>query len=194
MATMTAPKLNERLEQARKEAKGLREQLAFAESDLAKALEDRDYAAAEDHKKAADELRQPVLIAEAHVKALIAGAQELEAHRAAEQRATQEREQREQAGRQFEEATAREAQAMDEMNQHLAQLREAYVALRQIVSEAIAAQQRAGQARLDSHHAGIGAGIWAQDMPQPALPNHASVLIDYSPVLLQIMQNPQLPS
>jgi len=191
---MAALTLNDRLGEARKEAAELREQLAHAESDLTAALEDQDYPAAERHKKTADELRQPVLIAEAHVKALIAGVQELEAHRQAEQRAAQLREQQEQARRQFEEATAREAAAMDEMDEHLAQLRAAYGALRQIVGDAIAAQQRAGQARLDAHHTGVAAGIWPQDAATPAMPNRASAYLDYSPVLLQIMRTPDLPS
>ncbi|MFF7884306.1 hypothetical protein ACH40F_29195 [Streptomyces sp. NPDC020794] len=191
---MAGPTLNERLAEAQREAAGLREQLAHAESDLAVALEDQDYAAAERLKKVADELRQPALIAGAHVAALIAGVQELEAHRAAEQRASQLREQQEQARRQFEEATAREAAAMDEMDEHLAQLRAAYGALRQIVGDAIGAQQRAGQARLDAHHTGMAAGIWAPDSAPPAMPNRATAYIDYSPVLLQIMRNPDLPS
>ncbi|MDU8998204.1 hypothetical protein [Streptomyces mirabilis] len=191
---MAGPTLNERLAEAQREATGLRAQLENAEVELANALEDQDYATAERIKKTADELRQPVLIAEAHVKALIAGVQELEAHRAAEQRASQLRDQQEQARRQFEEATAREAAAMDEMDQHLAQLKAAYAALRQIVGDAIAAQQRAGQARLDAHSTGVAAGIWAQDSARPSLPNRATAYIDYSPVLMQIMQNPDLPS
>ncbi|WP_328746405.1 hypothetical protein OHT57_12705 [Streptomyces sp. NBC_00285] len=191
---MAALTLNERLAEAKHEAEGLREQLAHAETDLAAALEDQDFAAAERHKTTAEELRQPVLIAEAHVRALAEGVQELEAHRAAEQRAAQERVQREQAQTQFEEATAREAAAMEEMDEYLAQLRAAYGALRQIVGDATAAQQRAGQARLDAHYAGIAAGIWPQDAATPAMPNRASAYLDYSPVLLQIMRTPDLPS
>ncbi|MFE2684037.1 hypothetical protein [Streptomyces mirabilis] len=190
---MAGPTLNERLAEAQREATGLREQLAHAESDLAIALEDADYVAAERHKKTADELRQPALIADAHVKALIAGVQELEAHRAAEQRAAQLRDQQEQGRRQFEEATAREAAAMDEMDQHLAQLKAAYGALRQIVEDAFGAQQRAGQARIEAHTAGINAGIWPQDAAPPAMPNRATAYVDYSPVLMQIMRT-DLPS
>ncbi|MFC9631411.1 hypothetical protein ACFTY8_19470 [Streptomyces mirabilis] len=191
---MAGPTLNERLAEAQREATGLREQLAHAESDLAVALEDQDYAAAERLKKTADELRQPTLIAGAHVAALIAGVQELEAHRVAEQRAAQERERREQGQRQLEEATAREAAAMDEMDEHLAQLRAAYGALRQIVGDAIGAQERAGQARIEAHTAGINAGIWPQDMAPPAMPNRATAYFDSTPILLQIMRTPDLPS
>lgn len=191
---MAALTLNDRLAEARKEAAGLRERLAHAESDLAIALEDQDYAAAEGLKKTADELRQPVLIAEAHVKALLEGVQELEAHRQAEQRAAQERDRREQGQRQFEEATAREAAAMDEMDENLAQLRAAYGALRQIAGDAIGAQERAGQARREAHTAGINAGIWPPDMAPPAMPNRATAYLDYSPILLQIMRTPDLPS
>ncbi|MFJ9903930.1 hypothetical protein ACIRVK_13665 [Streptomyces sp. NPDC101152] len=190
---MAAP-LQEKLAEARKEAQALRERLEGAEFELNKALEAKDYVTADRHKKAADEVREPLLVADAHVKALLAGVQELDQHRQAEQRAAQERQRREQAQRQFEEASAVEAEAMDEMDARIAEARAAYAALRQTMADAMAAQQRAGQARLEAHDWGKAAGYWAPDAARPALPNRATVLVEHNQVLSLVWRTPDLPA
>jgi hypothetical protein len=180
--------LNEALTEASRTAKELREQLAVAESDLALAIEDKRYADAEQHKAAADALRQPVLIAEAHVTALMAGQDELRRHREEEQRATQLRVAREQATVQFQAATEREADATEEVQRLMAEVPVALAALQDCMRSALDAQRRIHMARNDAHTAGIAAGVWAPDMPLPAAPNMASSRFETDPLWIAVMR------
>lgn len=189
MATLT---LNERLAEAQREATDLRTQLANAEHDLNQALEEKDYAAAERLKHKADELRQPVLIAEAHARALTEGVQELERHRAEEQRAAAERERREQADVQYHRARQAEAEAMEDVNRYLAELPAAYTALRQVMQAAIEAEQRWGNARREAHAAGVTAGHIDPGLPVPPRPNLATVKIEHHQLLAEIWRTPKL--
>jgi hypothetical protein len=100
--------LTERLDQARREAGDLRDQLAVADSELNEALERRDYAAAEGLKLAADALRQPLYISAATVTALEAAVKQLADHEAEQQRAAFERDRRDQAAAQHLQARERE--------------------------------------------------------------------------------------
>lgn len=180
--------LTSALDEAQRKARELREQLAVAESDLAVALEDQRYSDADLAKARADDLRQPVLIAEAHVQALMAGQAELQRHREDEQRATQQRIAREQATVQFQAATEREALATEEVQQLMAEVPVALTALQDTMRAALDAQHRVHQARNDAHLAGQAAGIWDPTLPLPAAPNMASSRFDGDPLWAQIMR------
>lgn len=190
---MPQPTLADKLTEAQREADALNEQLAKAQSALNAALAAEDYPEADRHKQKADALREPVLVANAHVAALTAGAQELQRQQQADQRAAQEREQREQAKGLFEDAQHREAEAEDEVGQCLAELAAAWGALHRVMDAAFAAEQRQRQARLDGWQTGVAAGVWHPEMPRPALPNRVQALIEHSPLLTQVRRTPQLP-
>lgn len=190
--TTTTPTLDQRLAEARREAEALRDRLAVADSELAEALEDRRYGDAETLKHAADELRQPLFIAEAHVKALEAAVQQLADHEAEHQRAQQARERRDQAAGMHERAREQEAEAMEDLDRALAEVPAAYRALVLIMQAAIQAERAVGQARYDGHSTGITAGLLPEGMPRPVPPNKASAKFDANPLLIQILKNPQL--
>jgi hypothetical protein len=187
--TMT---LDQRLAEARQEADTLRDQLAAADSALAEALEQRDYATAEGLKHAADQLRQPLFIAEAHVKALEAAVQQLADHEAEQQRAAQARDRRDQAAGMYERAREQEAEAMEDLDRALAEVGPMYAALAMTMQAAIQAERAVGQARYDGHSTGITAGLLPEGMPRPVPPNKASARFDANPLLVQILKNPQL--
>jgi chromosome segregation ATPase len=187
--TMT---LDQRLAEARQEADTLRDQLAAADSALAEALEQRDYATAEGLKHAADELRQPLFIAEAHVKALEAAVQQLADHEAEQQRAQQARDRRDQAAGMYERAREQEAEAMEDLDRCLAEVGPMYAALAMTLQAAIQAEQAVGQARRDAHSTGTVAGLLPEGMPMPVNPNKASARFDRVAVLVEILKNPRL--
>jgi len=187
--TMT---LNARLDQARREADALGDQLAHADSELAEALERRDYAAAEGLKHAADELRQPHFIALANVTALEAAVQQLAEHEAEQQRAAQARDRRDQAAGMYERAREQEAEAMEDLDRCLAEVGPMYAALAMTLQAAIQAEQAVGQARRDAHSTGTVAGLLPEGMPMPVNPNKASARFDRVAVLVEILKNPRL--
>jgi len=187
--TMT---LDQRLAEARQEADTLRDQLAAADSALAEALEQRDYATAEGLKHAADELRQPLFIAEAHVKALEAAVQQLADHEAEQLRAAQARDRRDQAAAMYERAREQEAEAMEDLDRCLAEVGPMYAALAMTMQAAIQAEQAVGQARRDAHSTGTVAGLLPEGMPMPVNPNKASARFDRVAVLVEILKNPRL--
>ena len=187
--TMT---LDQRLAEARQEADTLRDQLAAADSALAEALEQRDYATAEGLKHAADELRQPLFIAEAHVKALEAAVQQLADHEAEQLRAAQARDRRDQAAAMYERAREQEAEAMEDIDRCLAEVGPMYAALAMTMQAAIQAEQAVGQARRDAHSTGTVAGLLPEGMPMPVNPNKASARFDRVAVLVEILKNPRL--
>ena len=188
----TTVTLTERLAQARREADDLRDRLAVADSELAEALEDRRYGDAEGLKQAADELRQPVYIAQAHVQALEAAVEQLAAHEREQLRAAQERDRRDQAAAMYEQAREREAETMEDLDRCLAEVGPMYAALALTMQAAIQAERAVGQARRDAHSTGTVAGLLPEGMPMPVDPNKASARFDRVAVLVEILKNPRL--
>lgn len=189
----TTVSLAERLEQAQREAQALRERLSHAEHERDVAVAEQRYADAERAKAAADEAREPLLVAQAHVQALQAGIAELQRHREDEQRAQAERERREQAEVLFEQAKAREAEALDDAQRLLAEVSVTYSALVEAMNAAVEVESRIYQARLDAWDTGKTAGHIPQEMARPSRPNMASSRFEQNPVLTQILRNPRLP-
>ena len=184
--------LDERLTAARREADDLRDQLAAADSKLNEALEDRRYGDAEGLQHAADALRQPVFIAQAHVTALEAAAEQLAQHQREQQLAAQARDRRDQALGMYERAREQEAEALEDLDRALSEVPAAYRALVLCMQAAIQAEQAVGQARSDGHSTGTVAGLLPEGMPRPVPPNKASARFAASHLLTQILQNPQL--
>lgn len=175
-----------KMAEARRDARALHEQLAQAELELREALEDRRYADAETLKQRVDELRQPVLIADAHVTALDAGMAALRAQQQADQQAAADRERKAQAEGLMDIARGKEAEARDDVERLLAEIPVAYRELRRLMAEAVDAQNRAAQAMVDFHHAGIAAGHIDQGAPAPWGWNRASVWIESNPALMTV--------
>jgi chromosome segregation ATPase len=188
----TTVTLDDRLTAARREAGDLRDQLAAADSKLSQALEDRRYGDAEGLRDAADALRQPLYIAEATVTALEAAVKQLADHEAEQQRATQERDRRDQALGMYERAREQEAEALEDLDRALAEVPAAYRALVLTMQAAIQAERAVGQARYDGHSTGTVAGLLPEGMPRPVPPNKASAKFDANPLLVQILKNPNL--
>jgi hypothetical protein len=184
--------LTERLDQARREAGDLRDQLAVADSELNEALERRDYAAAEGLKLAADALRQPLYISAATVTALEAAVKQLADHEAEQQRAAFERDRRDQAAAQHLQAREREAEAEEDLSRFLAEVPAAWGALADAMLSAIDAEQRVAQARRDAHSTGIVAGHFDPGLPVPVGPNRASARFESNRCLVEILRNPRL--
>jgi hypothetical protein len=189
----TTPSLAERLAEAQREAQALNEKLSHAEHEQALAVEEKRFGDAERAKAAADEVREPLLVAQAHVQALQAGIAELERHRVEEQRAQAERERREQAEAHFQTSRAAEAEAEEEMRRLVAEVSAAYGALVQTMQAAQQAEQRLSQARLDVHEWGKAAGHFVQDAPRPSRPNFATARFEHTPVLAHVLREPHLP-
>ncbi|WP_327069260.1 hypothetical protein [Kitasatospora sp. NBC_01302] len=187
-----ADTLNEQLNLAQREAGGLRDRLSRAETDLAEALEERRYADAETLKGTADSLRQPAMIAQAHVQALETAVRALQEHQEQEERAARERQRRDQAAAMYEQAREAEAAALDDVARHMAEVPVAYEALQQAMAAAMAAEIRVGGARRDAHTAGVGAGHLPADYPVPPIPNNARARFEQHPLLGQILRNPRL--
>lgn len=182
--------LNERLTAAQREADALREQLCDAEFKQNAAVTAQDFAAAEEHKRRADAAREPLLIAEAHVRALTEGVQALDAHRMAEQQAEQLRQQREAAKAQYETFTAEEAEAVEQVQRYLAEVGAGYAAIRQAMTEAVAAEDRVDQARAKKWQAGVLAALLPEDYPRPRRSHMASTRFDNSQMLSLIQRTP----
>lgn len=187
-----AETLAAKLAAARREAQEQRRQLETAEQDLAVALDERRYADAEKLKDTVDGLRQPVLIADAHVQALQAGVDALAAQQEADRRAQADRERREQAEGLMETARARQAEATDDVERLLQEIPVAFQELRRLMDEAEAAQVRAAQAMVDFHHAGVAAGHIDQGAPPPWGWNRATAWIEASPVLMAVRRTDHL--
>lgn len=184
--------LQERLVQAQHEANGWAEKLNDAEHKLQSALNERDYAAADKHKAAADSAREQHLMAAATVQGLQAGAQAIADHQQAENLARQQRERREQCTHMHNAAREREAEALDDVQRFMAEVPVAYRALAAAMQAAIEAEQRVSLARFDAHEAGIGAELIPHGMPRPPRANMASAKYEANPILVQILRSPRL--
>jgi hypothetical protein len=178
--------LAEKTAEAQRDAQALREKLEEAELRLNEALEDRRYADAETLKQRVDALREPVLIADAHLTALRAGLAALQAQQEADQQAAADRARRDQADVLMEAARTREAAARDDVERLLAEMPVAYAELRRMIAEAEAAQLQVQQAQADFHHAGVAAGHIDPAAPLPWGWNRATAWIEASPVLMTI--------
>lgn len=186
--TRQAPDIPALLAAARRDAEGLRAELAHAEQEMQQALERQDFKAADKAKAKADAVRPHVMVAEGHVTALQQAADALEDHRRQEQEATEQRARREQAQGLMEAAQRREAEALEEMQRMLAEIKPAILAVRHLYQAALAAQDAATQARVDAHHTGITAGHIDPTVAVPVGPNQASVLPDWMPALREILR------
>ncbi|MFE3522232.1 hypothetical protein ACFXOD_11660 [Streptomyces sp. NPDC059161] len=192
MATITQPGLDGRLQEARLDAQELNRQLHQAEAGLQTALDEKRYAEAEDLKKAANALREPLLIAEAHVQALEAGVQALREHQQAEERAQREREAREQAAAAHGAALVDEQAAVEEMQSCTAEWEPAYQALRQAIAGARAAEERIYRARVSKHAAGIASGRLPEGYPTPSRAGIVAGRIEASQILSLIWRTERL--
>ncbi|MCQ4043858.1 hypothetical protein ACFOSC_26575 [Streptantibioticus rubrisoli] len=192
MAAKTAPSLDDKLIQARLEAQELNRRLHKAEADLEAAVSEKRYADAEELKKAADEIREPLLIAEAQVTALEAGVQAFREHQEAEERALRERQAREKATVDYQAAVEAEQVAIEQMQSHLAEVEPAFQALRRALSGAMEAEGRAHYARVSKHAAGIAAGTLHPDHPRPTPVNSVAARIQTNHLLSLIWRTERL--
>ncbi|QMU78887.1 hypothetical protein GXW83_27480 [Streptacidiphilus sp. PB12-B1b] len=184
--------LEQRLEQARHDAEQLREKLSEAEFQQQAAVAEKRYDDAAKHKAAGDAVREPLLIADAHVQALAAGIGELARHRAEEDRARQERERREQASAAYDRFKAEEAQALDDLGRLKAEIKATYAALRQTIGEAITAEQRAGQARQFAWEQGLVAGQLPEGYPRPPRMNDFASRVSGTGLAALVQRTPDL--
>ncbi|MDJ0341788.1 hypothetical protein [Streptomyces sp. PH10-H1] len=192
MKTLTAPTLAEQHAHAQQTAAELRLQLETAEADQREAVENQDFERAAEAKGRADEVREPLLISQAHATALAAGLAALEEHRRAEQQATRDREQREQAAGLYDEARAREAASQDDVQRLMAEVSAALDAVRQVMREALAAEQSLTQARQDGHSAAVAAGLIDLQHPAPAPASNVRNRFEGDQLLRAILHNQQL--
>lgn len=190
--TRPAPNLQEKLTAAQREADELARELADAESAVALAVEEQRFADAEKAKATADAVRPHLALAQASVTALRQAAHDLDAHRRDAERAEQERIQREQAQQQMEEAAGRMRAAEDDVQRLLAEIGPALDAVRQIMHEAVLAEQRLGQARADGHTAGVAAGHVDPALPLPYPPRSVQSRLERDRLLYAIYHNKPL--
>jgi chromosome segregation ATPase len=191
--TSAGTTLEQKLAEATREADSLRDQLAAVDSELNQALEDRRYGdETEGLKHDADALRQSLYIADATVTALQAAVQQLADHQAAQQRAAFERDRKDQALGQYDQAKQREAAAEEGLDRFMAEIAPSWGALADTMIAAIDAERRITQARRDAHETGKVAGHFHPDSPIPAGVNRASALIENNRVLVEVLRNPRL--
>lgn len=188
MATMTAPDIAGQLEQAQREARGLRTDLDRAEGELAQAVEAKDYRTADELKQRAADLRPHVLLAEASVDALRKAQDALQEHACQERATAVEKERQEQAQAAHAAATAQEKEAVGEAGRLLAEAKEHVGAARQSLRAALAAESRAGHFAQQAYQAAVDAGWQEPSAFGVGAPNHVEAAIDSVPLLRQILQ------
>lgn len=188
MATMTAPNIGERLEQARREAADLRTKLDQAEGELAQAVEGKDYGRADELKRRADDLRPHVLLAEASVTSLQNAANALEEHRQRENAAAIEKERQERYEAARATFVAVEREAIAEAERLFEESKATIAAARESLQAALAAEGRAGQARRDAYQAAVDAGFEQPSMYGPTAPNWVRARVDADELLAGILR------
>lgn len=189
MATKTEMHPAEALAEARQKAGDLRTQLAGLESDLAEALEAKDYRAAENAQTAANGIRPAVLLAEAQVAAYEAAARALAEHEERENAAALQQEKQERAEADRAAAMGGEREAHAEVERHLEAARAAVVDAAAALRSAFAAENRETGFRQEIHQIEVAAG-WVEQATFGVSPA-ATVqpTIDLSPVLTAIQRS-----
>lgn len=184
--------LDERIAEAQRDSEQLNGQLANTEAQLEAALAAKDYAAADQLQRACDDLRQPALIAQATLDALVVASTALQTQQADQEQRARERAHRDQADAQHEAAKARAAEALQDVQRYLAEIGPAYSALVEVLHDALDAEKRQGQARRDAHLAGQAAGHIDPQLPAPVFPNTVEVRIASEDILAWILRQPRL--
>lgn len=190
MSTMTHTPLdlNTQLTRAQEQARQLREVLAIAESDLGVALEAVDYAAADEAKRRADEIRPHLLLAEANVTACTAAMDALAKHQREEQATVLEKDRQERAQAQHAAVMAVEREAVEDSLRLFAEAKAAMGAARNAIKAALAAESAANQARQDAQAISVDAG-WSEPMVfGVAGPNFVRAHTEESRLLIELLR------
>lgn len=186
--TMTRTDVHTQLETARRSAASQRSELTQVETELAQAAEALDYGRANTLKQRADELRPTVLLAENSITALEATVKALADHDAQARKVQidQERQARAEAARAA--GMAEERDAIAECGRLVAQAREHVTAAGEALRAGLAAQDRAGQARLAVYAAEVEGG-WQEPGAFISTPNHVSAVVEADPVLTAVFRS-----
>lgn len=179
----------EALGPAKETATQLRAQLSALESDLAQALEAKDFGRAEKAQQGANGLRPAVLLAEAHATALGAAVAALRAHDEQENATAVQRDREARAETDRAAAMASEREAHADAQRHLeaaqAAVKEAAASLRQ----AFAAEARETGFRQEINRIEVEAG-WVEPSAFGVSPaQHIGPVIDLDPVLIAIRRS-----
>jgi hypothetical protein len=189
-ATSRTGTVTDRLTVARQDEEAANERVNLAEADLKAAVDGQDYRKAEEAKTELEAAREAAVIASAHAEALQAGVTALEQQRAAERQALSQQETRKHAAALYEQAHTREAEIVDEMQQHLAEIQPAYEALRRVMQAGLDAERRLGLIRQELDRHAKTAGMRDPGLPAPLTPHNVRNVIDSSLILRQVWQIP----
>lgn len=190
MATKT-PTLNEKLAAAQLEEQELRRRLHVAETARDQAVTEGRYADAERLKTEANDIREPLLIAEAHVQALRAGVDAMNAHLEAERQAQAEREAREQASAEHDAAIEAERVEVEVAQRLWAEVEPAWGALVQVLQAVRAADARLYSTQVAKHSSGVRSGRLHPQHPAPSSQHLYSSRIEANEALAFVLRHPQ---
>ncbi|MFD5508285.1 hypothetical protein ACFWIB_10975 [Streptomyces sp. NPDC127051] len=189
MAAKTDSHPAEALGPAKETATRLRAQLSALESDLAQALESKDYSRAETAQRAANGLRPAVLLSEAQATALGAAVAALRAHDEQENAVAVQREREERAESDRAAATASERKAHAEAQQHLEAAQSAVKEAAASLREAFAAEMRETEFRQEANRIEVEVG-WVEPSAFGVSPaQHIGPAVDLDPVLIAIRRS-----
>lgn len=192
---MAAPKtltLDEKHAEAVAEAAGLRAELHVAETARDLAVGEGRYIDAETARGEANQVREQLLVAEAHATALDAGVAAMRAHLEEEQRARQEREAREQASVEHDAAIEAEQVEAEVAARLWAELQPSYDALRQVIDAVMAADARLFAAQQAKHGTGVASGRLHPEHPRPSAQRLFASRVQNNEVLSFVLRHPRL--
>jgi hypothetical protein len=181
MATLQA-----QLDETRREAHRLAEQLAGLEAKLDAAVKGQEYALAEDLKAEIDEMRPAWVLAEAQARAMQDVLGQVAWEQAAREAAVIAERHREQARAEYDRAAEAEQEAVAAMHRHLADVEPGLVAVQESIRAALAAQAAATAAKMAAYQAQVALG---ERGPGARIhgPNDASFRVERSAILRHLV-------
>jgi len=180
-----AANLSERIAEAQRAEVRPRNRVAELQGQFDQALAGKKYAEADRLQEELQAAREALVMAEALTRGLREGQALADAQRAEEQRAIQQAHAQDEARHIVEDAMEAERQAMDAIEESLAQLWATIGAAQDCYRQALALETRVWQERQRAYRAHVALGERPDGM-RIVGPNHATVLTDNDPVVREL--------